>query len=161
MIRTAVLARRARKHGAHHAWKIIVEARRQGIHISDAFALVEGESQFRNVFGHDGGAPFQGEKVTRAKVHELLDHTARGGVSNGVGLTQLTWPPFIRQAQRLSGGAANPRNQLIIGFSILHRLQHQHGREKGFAAYNGTGRAADQYGRNMMLRSAKWKEILK
>lgn len=160
MIRTAVLAHRARRHGAHHAWKIVVEARRARIHVNDAFALVEQESNFRNIFGHDPGGPFPGLKVTRDRVDALLRHVDNGGTSNGVGLTQLTWPPFIRQADKMLGGAANPRNQLIVSFNTLARLQRQYGRHNGFVHYNGGGSAAEQYADVMMLRAQKWSHIL-
>lgn len=121
MTRDLRLALRARRAGARHALKIVQEAKRAGIQPSWAFALVEQESGFRNVFGHDRGSILAGQPVTRARVRRLLAHVRQGGISNGVGLTQLTWPPFIRHAEA-AGGAHKPRVQLRVGFTLFRQM---------------------------------------
>ena len=60
--RDLVLARRAKRHGARYSLRIIREARRAGIPISLAFAIVEQESRFLNVCGHDPGGPHPGSR---------------------------------------------------------------------------------------------------
>lgn len=129
------LAVRAKRHGAKYSLRIVYEARRAGIPISLAFALVQQESNFRNIFGHDVGGIMKGEQVTRLRVQRLLHHVASGGVSNGVGLTQLTWPGYIKEAEHL-GGAHIPKNQLRVGFNALARNIHAHGERGGLATYN-------------------------
>lgn len=160
--RNIAKAAKARAHGARWTRTIADEAVRAGIPYAVAFASVEQESSFRNVFGHDPGGLFPGLTVTRARVLLLLAHVSRGGTSNGVGLTQLTYPPFIRQAQALKGGATSARNQLRVGFGLLADLHRQHGSwHAAFRAYNGTGPAAEAYARMMGVRVAKWQRFLK
>lgn len=116
------LARRARKHGAKYSLRIILEARRAGILISWALALVEQETGFRNIFGCDTGpcshAPWCHQTVTRERVRELIAHVKQGGTSNGVGPTQLTSLDYILRAQRL-GGAHIPRHNIRVGLAVL------------------------------------------
>ncbi len=52
-----------------------------------------------------------------------------------MGLTQLTWPPFIRKAEFL-GGAHRPRFQCRVGFEILADQINRLGYEAGIGAYN-------------------------
>lgn len=155
MVRDIALARKAKKHGARFALRIIWEARRANLPISLGFALVEQESAFRNVFGHDPGGPFPGETVTRARVAELLDHVARGGTSNGVGLTQLTWPPLIKEANR-QGGAHTPKAQLRVAFGHLAALIAVYGRRDGIRRYNGSGPRAMQYATSVLAKQRRW-----
>src|SRR5689334_13735474 len=121
MASTLTYVRRTRRHGARWALTIIRAARKAKLPLAVAFALVEQESGFRNIFGHDPGAPFPGEYVTAARAQALLDHVHRGGVSNGVGLTQLTWVGYLDQAAAL-GGLHKPGNQCVVGFRALAGL---------------------------------------
>jgi soluble lytic murein transglycosylase-like protein len=154
------LARRAKRHGAAFALRIVLEARRAGIPISLAFALVEQESGFRNVFGHDAGAwrPDDG-RVTAGAVRELLRRVKAGQPSNGVGLTQLTWPPFIHQAGAL-GGAHIPKYQLRVGFTHLAGLlRHYHHTSTALSAYNAgdpNSRKGKHYAAQVLNRAKKW-----
>lgn len=127
-----LLTAKLRKHGARHSLAIIQEARRGGVPLSWALALVEQETapvgtalSFRTVFGGDHGhlqhpdrAPFYHVQVTAARVRELLRWISNGGVSNGVGLTQLTSVEYIQRAEG-AGGAHRPRIQLRVGFAVL------------------------------------------
>lgn len=78
----------------------------------------------QNIFGADWGTPgvdrvpFAHLPVTKERVAALVAYIRAGGVSNGVGLTQLTWRDFIYQAEAL-GGAHLPRYQCRVGFGIL------------------------------------------
>jgi hypothetical protein len=51
------LAREAEHYGAKYATRIILECRAHDVAISDGFALIEQESEFKNIFGcdHNGG----------------------------------------------------------------------------------------------------------
>lgn len=151
------VALKARLHGARYAWTVASESSKAGIAYSVGFASVEQESNFKNVFGHDPGGLFPGERVTRAKVKALLQHVANGGVSNGVGFTQLTYEGFIKQADALPGGASKVANQCRVGFGILHDLHKAYGSwYEAFYHYNGSGDAAVKYARMMEVRVAKW-----
>lgn len=155
-VRDLTLARRANRAGAKYSLRIVWEARRARIPISLAFALVEQESNFRNVVGHDQGGPHPGAAVTRQVVRDIL----ASPVSNGVGLTQLTWKPYIRKADSL-GGAHRPKYQLRVGFRALADNVHRAGSlRSGIRAYNGSGPAADNYARQVLRKQAKWHSIL-
>ena len=153
--RDLTLARRARRAGARYGLRIIWEARRAGIPISLAFALVEQESGFRNITGADAGAPCPHMRVTPSVVQRILSSP----VSNGVGLTQLTYKPYIRQAQAM-GGAHVPRYQLRVGFRALASLIRANGRHAGIRAYNGSGPAAERYAVVVQRRADRWHKIL-
>lgn len=116
---------RAKRHGARHVLKTIEEARRADVPLSWAFALVEQESAFKNIFGGDHGPlkhptrpPFFRCRVTAKRVQQLVEWVNAGHASNGVGLTQLTDLGLILTAERL-GGAHKPRNQLRVGLAHL------------------------------------------
>jgi hypothetical protein len=120
---------------------ILAESRRQRVQLALALALVEQESTFRNIFGCDGKrkigkAPWCHQQVTRERVQELIAHVDAGGVSNGVGLTQLTSIGLIRQAEA-AGGAHLVRAQCQVGFGLLHDLIERHGERTGIGGYNG------------------------
>lgn len=160
--RDLVLANRAKRAGAKHSLRIVWEARRAWIPVSLGFALVEQESGFRNIFGADQGSILKHEKVTKAKVTRLLRFVERGGPSNGVGLTQLTYPPYIRHANRI-GGAHLPKYQLRVGFGALRDKIANHGTVPGLAAYNA-GRPDSPVGREYAIgvraKQLRWHRIL-
>lgn len=140
---------------------IVQEARRADIPISLGCALVEQESGFRNVFGHDPVkfGQIRGGKVSRARFlrYRLLRKLGRG--MQGVGLTQLTWFEFQNQADKL-GGCWKPTYQLRVGFRLLHDLIDKHGQADGIARYNGTGAAADRYSREVRAKQSRWHDRL-
>jgi hypothetical protein len=119
---------------------IVAEARREGIELATALALVQQESGFRNIFGCDLGhrktVPWCHQHVTRDRVKALIAHVKAGGISNGVGLTQLTDIGLIRQAEA-EGGAHTVDAQCRVGFRHLHGLIERHGELTGIGAYNG------------------------
>lgn len=160
MALTITYVRRARKHGANHALAIIRAARIEGVPLSVAFALVEQESGFRNIFGHDPGGMFPGQRVTKARCEALLWRVRHGGVSNGVGLTQLTWSGYLEQAEKL-GGPHRPYVQCRVGFRALASLHREWGNwHEAFMHYNGSGPAAVHYADVMTLRVARWHHYL-
>jgi hypothetical protein len=148
---------RARRAGARHALKIAQEARRADLPLDLAYALVEQESAFKNIFGcdHGAGRAFCHQQVTRERVQTLLN----SGVANGVGLTQLTYRPFVVEANRI-GGAHRPRFQLRVGFKVLKNNIRGQGYRAGIRAYNGSGPAAERYADLLIARRQKWHDVL-
>jgi hypothetical protein len=139
---------------------ILAEAKHEGLPLALALALVEQESGFRNIFGCDLGAretvPWCHQDATRDRVKALIAHVERGGVSNGVGLTQLTSIDLIRQAQS-EGGAHTVDAQCRIGFRLLHGLIERHGVRVGIGAYNGgSGNPQLDYADSVLALRAKW-----
>lgn len=114
-------AHRAKKAGANSSLRIIIEARRQKIPLSWAFALCEQESEFRNITGCDSGPHTPGQycdaPVTKAVVAHILAHNP----SNGVGYTQITDKNLIREANAL-GGAEIIKNQIRVGFRYFRQV---------------------------------------
>lgn len=147
------------------ATRIVKAASDNHVNVSDACALLEQESNFRNIFGHDQRGMFPGEQVTREKVKALIKHVQAGGTSNGVGVTQLTSLGFILQAEQ-AGGAHLPAIQADVGLHLLGQLQQSYGRRDGFAAYNaGPGGRHSQVGQayasHCLWLADKWHNWLK
>lgn len=155
------LALRAKRHGARYALRIIIEARQARIPISLGFALVEQESNFRNVYGHDPTIFAGHGQVTKSNYAEYRRRrgaTGRGGMQ-GVGPCQLTWWEFQDRADR-RGGCWSPRHNIAVGFELLSDLIRVHGKVAGIARYNGSGPPADRYSRAVRAREHKWHQRL-
>jgi hypothetical protein len=166
--RDLLIARKIRRHtGKGNSLRLVWEARDAGISVSLACALVEQESSFDNVFGHDHDVahperdnPVRGGGVTQARYRELRRFVANGFHSNGVGLTQLTSVGFLDAADAF-GGAWKPKHQLRVGFrTVSDHIRHFGGDErKGLAAYNaGPGNIAGglDYADSVLELKGKW-----
>jgi hypothetical protein len=158
ILRDLALARTAKKHGANYSLRIIQEARKAGIPISLAFALIEQESGFKNVFGHDSTrsipSEWMGTKVDKRKYKYYKEHRRAGGMQ-GVGPAQLTWWEYQDRADQ-RGGAWIPKHNISVAFEHLASLIKNKGLREGLAAYNGTGPAADRYAEQVLKRQQKW-----
>jgi hypothetical protein len=156
--RKRLITKARRYRGVNHVGYVI-DACEKAPHVPIALglALLEQESGFRNVFGHDAGGPFPGQHVTHEKVLRLLEHVDAGGNSNGVGPVQLTYPPLIREAQR-RGGAHKPGVSIAVGIAHLNDLIGSMGKVRGIAAYNdGTGRSATGLAYSASVRYRAWR----
>jgi hypothetical protein len=125
--------------------------------LSYALALCEKEGGFKMVYGHDAvrnPAP-KGGRVTARNYRQYKTDRKRGLGMQGVGHTQLTWYELQDRADAL-GGCWKPYPNLVVGFSNLKRLINLHGKERGAAAYNGTGDAAEAYGRDFVHKQEAW-----
>lgn len=119
-----------------HGRVIAEEAASEGLPLDVACGLVEQESNGCNVFGCDHGdtggrPPYCGEDVTKERVATLRAHA----LANGVGLTQLTYDPFVGLADD-EGGAHLPRFQCRIGFRLLKQYFDLYPYEEALGAYN-------------------------
>jgi hypothetical protein len=160
------LAELAKAHGASYSLRIVWEARRAGIPISLAFALVEQESSFRNVWGHDpppngGTSQLGGNPVS--KTAYLAYKKRRGPVGHGgmqgVGPCQLTWYSKQDRADEL-GGCWVAKHNIRVALEDLAALVKQYGERRGLARYNGSGIAAERYAQQVLDRQRKWHRIL-
>lgn len=158
------LARRAKKAGAkRYALRIILEAKRPTSRVSPslALALVEQESGFRNIFGcdHGPGRAYCHLKVTKDRVRGLR----ASGLANGVGLTQLTYPPYVDRADK-DGGAHKPSVNIATGLDILDGHIKATGSErKALAVYNAGNPQSQQglrYADQVLGRKAKFHKAL-
>lgn len=161
--RDLALARTAKKHGANYALRIIIQARKSGIPISLAFALIEQESNFRNVFGHDPThsipESWKGAQVTKDRYKFYKARRGQYGMQ-GVGPAQLTWYEYQNEADS-RGGAWIAKHNISTAFDHMAALlkKNKH-RIDAFKAYNGTGPAADNYAKQLNLRMQKWHDFL-
>ena len=73
----------------------------------------------------------------------------------GCGELQLTWYSFQDQAMRM-GGLWRLRAQLRVGGKHAWTLVKRYGWVNGLAAYNGSGPAAREYGRETRQLVTKW-----
>src|SRR3954452_661497 len=158
--RNRELAKEARKHGARYAWTIVTEARRAGIPISLGFALIEQESNFENVFGHDQSIFRGAGKVTKAKYEAYKrERGTPGRRMQGVGPPQLTWWELQDEADR-RGGCHVAKHSIRVAFEHLAALIRQHGTAVGIERYNGSGPAARRYRAEVQTRQAQWHQRL-
>lgn len=159
IVRDIALARTAKKHGANYSLRIIQQARKSEIPISLGFALIEQESNFKNVFGHDPTASipnsWKGTKVTKKKYLDYKKHRELGRGMQGVGPAQLTWWAYQDEADR-RGGAWVPKHNISFAFDHLASLIKSKGMREGIAAYNGSGPAAQRYADSVLAKQERW-----
>lgn len=157
----ALYALRARRAGARYQWRIIRAAKKEGVRLSLAFALVEQETAFRNIYGHDPTI-FVGAGVVTERNYRLYkrlrgDH-GQGGMQ-GVGPCQLTWWATQDQADK-EGGCWDPGVNIRIGLRTLALNIRNYGGHTGIARYNGSGPDAERYANEVERKQQRWHKIL-
>jgi hypothetical protein len=156
--RDIALAIKAKRHGAKYALRIVLEARRAGIPVSLGFAIVEQETGFRNVFGHDPTIFIGAGVVTKQKYLAYRKQRGRTRMQ-GVGPAQLTWWAYQDEADAL-GGCWVPKHNICVGMKVLAGLIAVWGREAGIARYNGSGPAASRYAQQVLCKQRRWHDRL-
>lgn len=140
------------------ATHILAACEKTDLPLSYALALVEKESGFRNVFGHDPTTSipdrWKGTRVSWPKYRWYRARRSSKGMQ-GVGPCQLTWWEYQDAADK-AGGCHKPFSNMVVAFGHLHALTKSHGKEKGAAQYNGAGDAAAAYGRDFVHKQAAW-----
>ena len=152
------LIERLRAEGVARPQAVVEEARRAGLRLALACALLEKESGGgRNVFGHDPTIFVGAGEVTRAKYREYKKRRVASGnrQMQGVGPCQLTWWEFQDTADR-EGGCWRPEVNMRVGFRHLVALINQHGEADGARRYNGSGDAAEAYSRDLLAKAKIW-----
>jgi hypothetical protein len=144
---------------------IVVAARRERLPIALACALVEYESGFRNVYGHDAvrNPIARGGPVTRENYLRYRAWRDQGLGSQRVGCTQLAWTAHQERADEL-GGCWRVENQLRVGFSVLAGHIRRYGVRGGLAAYNSgnpESPAGLRYAAKVMERRQDWERRLR
>lgn len=151
-----------RAHGIDYPEWTIQAARRAGLKLAYACAMLEKETGGgQNIFGHDPTIFIGAGQVTPAKYRAYKRARLASGnrLMQGVGGTQLTWWSIQDAADRL-GGCFKPLYNMTIGFASLAALIRKYGPQHGAAAYNGSGPAAEAYGRDFVTKVARWNAIL-
>jgi uncharacterized protein YcbK (DUF882 family)/peptidoglycan hydrolase-like protein with peptidoglycan-binding domain len=147
---------------------VITEARRAGVPLALACALLEKETAGgHNVFGHDrdrsGHYIFPARDgtvpVTEDLYRQYKQRRKATGLPQGVGPCQLTFAGFQDQADAL-GGCWKPENNIRVGFKVLADNIRVNGQARGVARYNGSGSAADAYSKDVLAKARRWEALL-
>lgn len=117
------------------AYRIVAAANDQRVSGPVLFALVEQETGYKAIFGHDIGGLFAGQKVTKKLYRQLQGHlkATHGPGANGVSYVQATYWSFITNDDDLW----KPKHNLRWGAEYQRRLMDEDGRQAGMNAYNG------------------------
>lgn len=153
-----VIARRAHRYGVplRVALYIAFAARKWKLRPALGFGLVEQESGFQHIYGHDPGGLFPGQPVTRINYRQFRTHVqaTSGGGANGVGLTQITYWTYIRD----HAGLWKKRANIFFGIGLVAETIHAKGEREGLAEYNGgAGNPQFGYADEVLSRAAKWR----
>lgn len=130
-----------RKRGIGYPVKTAHAARVSGIDPAAAAVLIIKETGGRNVFGHDAGAPFQGDPVTPEKV-AFIRKTHR---YNGIGPAQLTSPAWITSYPSTWETVHKPGVSIEAAFRGFHNLVKQSDLWTAAKQYNGASAYADNF----------------
>ncbi len=143
------------------ATHLLAAQKETGLPLSDCLALIEQESGFRNVFGHDNVRnPIKGGKVSLWRYKAYKAYRKRGWGCQGVGPAQLTWYEYQDEADEL-GGCHKPFPNMVVGFRLMKAIQKTYGREKGAAVYNGGAANPNAtYGREYLAKQTKWHKLV-
>jgi hypothetical protein len=152
---------RARKHGvpAGRAYLIAYWSHYYGLPLSLGYAVVEHESAFRNVFGHDptGSIPssWKGGIVTKARYLYYKARRKAGHGMQGVGPGQLTWYATQDRADAV-GGCYKWSPNVRVTLATLKENIRAYGYVHGVERYNGAGPAAVTYSRVVRGLASQW-----
>lgn len=165
------------KHGFVHTDELVRAAGETGVPLHIAAAMVEKESSGGyNVYGNDGRGVYSstdplGERpvpnrVTATNYARFEQRVLAGAVSNGVGPTQITYPPYIRQAKEQGVRLWLPYENMRFGLKILaghlRGLFDAAGIEQAGTLYNAgnLNNGINAYGRDLATKAAIWKTRL-
>jgi hypothetical protein len=129
-----------------------------------AVLLVKESGGGRNVWGSDGvqtgGTYVKGGTVDQGSYQRYKAWRQAGpNRMQGVGPTQITYYTIQDQADA-RGGCWDWRVNCAVGFDLLAGHIRAKGVQDGFRAYNGSGAAAENYGRDAMAKLATWRPRL-
>jgi hypothetical protein len=145
--------------------RIALEARAYDIWPSVLAAVIEQESGFRNVYGHDAvkWPQIKGGNVTRLNYARYKQLRKMGLGMQGVGPGQLTWWEFQDEADR-SGGCWRPAPNIATTAWLLASLRRKAGSwAHAYELYNAgkTGTTAGRaYSQSVRRRARAWHERL-
>jgi hypothetical protein len=151
--------------GIQRAADVVAIAARCGLELAAAATVLVMESGGgANVWGHDdvatGGIYTKGAPVTQAAYLLYRAAVARGEIGRqGVGPCQLTYGPLQDAADKI-GGCWDWTANATVGFGHLAALLQRLGPAQGFAAYNGSGPAAQHYGAVAAAHLDTWRAAL-
>lgn len=155
-----------RQHGILVPDTMMHAARLESIELAVAATLLMKESGGgRNIWGHDGvstGDTYtKGGPVTRANYLAYRSAMRAGRIKRqGCGPCQCTSAQYQDTADDL-GGCWDPLANMRSGFRGIGALIKRYGVQEGAQRYNGSGAAAEAYGRDFLARYGTWRERLR
>lgn len=152
------------QHGLQNVFAIIQAAQLEHIDLPVAATMLSKESGGRNVWGSDGvstgGTYVKGSAVTKSAYLAYRDAVRAGRIGRqGCGPAQCTSAGYQDTADAL-GGCWDPVANIRSGLRGLGGLITRYGVQQGARRYNGSGPAAEAYGRDFAARYAVWKSRL-
>jgi hypothetical protein len=141
---------------------VVEEAHGAGLPLPLACALLEKESSGgRNEFGHDPTIFAGAGEVTQEKYERYKRERVASGnrQMQGVGPCQLTWWQLQDEADE-AGGCWRPEINMRIGFRQLAGLVKEFGEADGARRFNGSGPAADAYGKDLLSKARRWEATI-
>jgi murein DD-endopeptidase MepM/ murein hydrolase activator NlpD len=156
-----------RAHGGRYEDIIVRESQRSNVPVSLICAVLQIETGFRNVFGHDDvrnpikspPRPAPDLEVTEDRYRSYLHHRRLGQGNQGVGPMQLTSPGLQDRADKL-GGTWRPGPNIRVGVELLASNIKRLGLRQGVRAYNGTGDRAEKYATKVLELERVWRSRL-
>lgn len=148
-------------NGQQNAAATVRAANELGLPVHIAAAVIQKESNGRNVFGNDVGGAMRGAgDVTPAKYAQFRRMIAQGHTSNGVGPAQITWPGFFTQADREGIDLTDPYQNIRFGLRLIQQYlggdYSPASIRRAGGAYNGNA----SYGVDLAIKAAIWNERL-
>jgi hypothetical protein len=151
-----------RRHGGRYAEHIIPASARHGVPVSLICAVIEQESNFTNVFGHDAvsnpikSPPGSNRPVTEKLYKEYRRFRDMGQGAQGVGPMQLT-SKFLQDAADKQGGCWRVGPNIRVGVAFLASCIKAAGSVRGgLVRYNGGSTYPDK----VLPRQEQWKKRL-
>ncbi len=160
------MAAAIRAAGGRYETVILREAKRSKLPVSLVCAVIEKETHFRNVFGHDGGprhtnpvkSPPRGLlAVNEERYREYLRHRNLGRGQQGIGPMQLTSGDLQDRADRF-GGCWRVGPNIRVGCEHLAAKIAARGLQGGVQAYNGA--AGNAYSTSVLALERAWRARL-
>jgi tellurite resistance protein len=164
----ARIAEAIRRHGGRYEKAILRASRQTNIPVAVLCAMINHESGFSNVFGHDTTTrnPVRSPRgsnmqVTEALYKKYLHFRNRGFGLQGVGPMQLTTGSYQDRADEL-GGCWKPGPNIMSGAEALVGKIRGQGNNfwEGVRAYNGGGDRARAYRKAIFDATQVWEARL-
>jgi hypothetical protein len=151
-----------RRNGGRYEDHIIAASREFSVPVALICAVLERETHFTNVFGHDAvrnpvkSPPNANRPVTEALYRQYLGFRRQGLGCQGVGPMQLT-SAFLQDAADKRGGTWKPGPNIHVGVAYLATCIRQGGGVRGgLTRYNGSSAYADA----VAPLYARWQQTL-
>jgi hypothetical protein len=151
-----------RRNGGRYEDHILAASREFSVPVALICAVLERETHFTNVFGHDAvrnpikSPPASNRPVTEDLYKRYLGFRRQGLGCQGVGPMQLT-SAFLQDAADKRGGTWKPGPNIHVGVAYLATCIRQGGGVRGgLTRYNGSSAYADA----VAPLHARWQRVL-